>query len=156
MFNKINTSTSKTSDKQDIYTKNVQPSTQNKLAPSILGADFTVIGDIKTKGDVHIDGRVDGNITANGVMIGEKGTVVGKIIARSARIRGNVTGKVDAIKIELTETASVKADLTQDQLIVANGAFFDGKCNRKTSITAKKEPIRTEHNNINTSKGLVK
>lgn len=156
MFNKINTSTSKTSDKQEIYTKNVQLSTQNKLAPSILGADFTVIGDIKTKGDVHIDGRVDGNITANGVMIGEKGTVVGKIIARSARIRGNVTGKVDAIKIELTETASVKADLTQDQLIVANGAFFDGKCNRKTSTTAKKEPIRTEHNNINTSKGLVK
>jgi cytoskeletal protein CcmA (bactofilin family) len=156
MFNKINTSTSKTSDKEEIYTKNVQPSTQNKLAPSILGADFTVIGDIKTKGDVHIDGRVDGNITANGVMIGEKGTVVGKIIARSARIRGNVTGKVDAIKIELTETASVKADLTQDQLIVANGAFFDGKCNRKTSTTAKKEPIRTEHNNINTSKGLVK
>ena len=57
-----------------------------------------MIGDIKTKGDVHIDGRVDGNITASGVIIGEKGTVVGKIIARSARIRGNVTGKVDADK----------------------------------------------------------
>ena len=103
MFNKINTSTSKTSDKQEIYSKKAQPSIQNKLAPSILGSDLTVIGDIKTKGDVHIDGRVDGNITANGVIIGEKGIVVGKIIARSARIRGNVTGKVDATKIELTE-----------------------------------------------------
>ena len=152
MFNKINSSTSKTLDKQEIYTKKVQPSTQNKLAHSILGADLTVIGDIKTKGDVHIDGRVDGNITANGVIVGEKGTVVGKIIARSARIRGNVTGKVDAVKIELTETSSVKADLTQDQLIIANGAFFDGKCNRKTSSTVKKEPIKTEHNNINISK----
>ena len=152
MFNKINTSTSKTSDKQEIYSKKAQPSIQNKLAPSILGSDLTVIGDIKTKGDVHIDGRVDGNITANGVIIGEKGIVVGKIIARSARIRGNVTGKVDAVKIELTETSSVKADLTQDQLIIANGAFFDGKCNRKTSSTTKKEAIKTEHNNINISK----
>ncbi len=152
MFNKINTSTSKTSDKQEIYIKKSHPPVQNKLAPSILGSDLTVIGDIKTKGDVHIDGRVDGNITASGVIIGEKGTVIGKIIARSARIRGNVTGKIDATKIELTETASVKADLTQDQLIIANGAFFDGKCNRKTSSKLKNEQIITEDSNINNTK----
>ena len=152
MFNKINTSTSKTSDKQEIYIKKSHPPVQNKLAPSILGSDLTVIGDIKTKGDVHIDGRVDGNITASGVIIGEKGTVIGKIIARSARIRGNVTGKIDATKIELTETASVKADLTQDQLIIANGAFFDGKCNRKTSSKLKNEQIITEDSNINSTK----
>lgn len=152
MFNKINTSTSKTSDKQEIYIKKSHPPVQNKLAPSILGSDLTVIGDIKTKGDVHIDGRVDGNITASGVIIGEKGTVIGKIIARSARIRGNVTGKIDATKIELTETASVKADLTQDQLIIANGAFFDGKCNRKTSSKLKNEQIITEDRNKNSTK----
>jgi cytoskeletal protein CcmA (bactofilin family) len=152
MFNKINTSTSKTSDKQEIHIKKSHPPVQNKLAPSILGSDLTVIGDIKTKGDVHIDGRVDGNITASGVIIGEKGTVIGKIIARSARIRGNVTGKIDATKIELTETASVKADLTQDQLIIANGAFFDGKCNRKTSSKLKNEQIITEDSNINNTK----
>ncbi|MEN9018227.1 MAG: polymer-forming cytoskeletal protein [Hellea sp.] len=152
MFNKINTSTSKTSDKQEIYIKKSHPPVQNKLAPSILGSDLTVIGDIKTKGDVHIDGRVDGNITASGVIIGEKGTVIGKIIARSARIRGNVTGKIDATKIELTETASVKADLTQDQLIIANGAFFDGKCNRKTSSKLKNEQIITEDSNKNSTK----
>jgi len=152
MFNKINTSTSKTSDKQEIYIKKSNPPVQNKLAPSILGSDLTVIGDIKTKGDVHIDGRVDGNITASGVIIGEKGTVIGKIIARSARIRGNVTGKIDATKIELTETASVKADLTQDQLIIANGAFFDGKCNRKTSSKLKNEQIIIEDSNKNSTK----
>lgn len=152
MFNKINTSTSKTSDKQEIYIKKSHPPVQNKLAPSILGSDLTVMGDIKTKGDVHIDGRVDGNITASGVIIGEKGTVIGKIIARSARIRGNVTGKIDATKIELTETASVKADLTQDQLIIANGAFFDGKCNRKTSSKLKNEQIITEDSNKNSTK----
>lgn len=152
MFNKINTSKSKTSDKQEIHIKKSHPPVQNKLAPSILGSDLTVIGDIKTKGDVHIDGRVDGNITASGVIIGEKGTVIGKIIARSARIRGNVTGKIDATKIELTETASVKADLTQDQLIIANGAFFDGKCNRKTSSKLKNEQIITEDSNKNSTK----
>lgn len=101
---------------------------------------------------MSIDGRVDGNITASGVIIGEKGTVIGKIIARSARIRGNVTGKIDATKIELTETASVKADLTQDQLIIANGAFFDGKCNRKTSSKLKNEQIITEDSNKNSTK----
>lgn len=112
-------------------------------APSILGRDITITGDIKTDGDVQIDGRLDGNIQAGNVTIGEQGAVNGKISAKNVHIRGKITGKVDANVVELSETANVQADLVQDQLMIANGAFFDGKCARKsastTSISAAKK-----------------
>lgn len=101
--------------------------------PSILGSDIIITGDIKTDGDVQVDGRLDGNIKAGNVTIGEQGAVNGKITAISVHIRGKVTGKVDAGTVDLSETANVQADLVQDQLMIANGAFFDGKCTRKSN-----------------------
>ncbi len=107
-------------------------------APSILGSDLLITGDIKTDGDVQIDGRLDGNIKAGNVTIGEQGAVNGKIAASTVHIRGKVTGKVDANSVDLSETANVQADLVQDQLMIANGAFFDGKCTRKTGAAPAK------------------
>ena len=106
--------------------------------PSILGSDLLITGDIKTDGDMQIDGRLDGNIKAGNVTIGEQGAVNGKITAMTVHIRGKVTGKIDANSVDLSETANVQADLIQDQLMIANGAFFDGKCTRKSGATPAK------------------
>lgn len=101
--------------------------------PSILGRDLVITGDIKTDGDVQIDGRLEGNVHAANLTIGEYGSINGKVTAGTVHVRGKVTGKIDATIVELSETANVQADLIQDQLTIANGAFFDGKCSRKSS-----------------------
>ena len=129
MFNKSNpTPTAKVDTKKKVPTVKA-PSTG---IPSILGKDIIIAGDIKSKGDVQIDGRLEGNIIANDVMIGEQGAVNGKISAVRTTVKGKVTGKIDSGTVELSETANVQADIIQDHLVVANGAFFDGKCARKS------------------------
>lgn len=115
----------------DAAAKKVSPRNVN-TAPSIFGRDIVITGDIKTDGEVQIDGRLEGNIVAAIVTVGEHGAVNGTIKADKVHIRGKVQGKVNAISVELAETANVQADLTQDDLSIANGAFFDGKCSRKT------------------------
>ena len=132
MFNKTNSS-SNAPAAPEAPSKKSNPVRSNAV-PSILGKDLVITGDIKTDGDIQIDGRLDGNIKAGNVTIGEQGAVNGKIIAQSLHVRGKVTGKVDSLTVELAETANVQADLTQDQLMIANGAFFDGKCTRKSSM----------------------
>ena len=109
-------------------------------APSILGSDLVITGEINTDGDVQIEGRLDGNIKAGTITIGETGSVNGKIMAGTVHVRGKVTGKIDATTVELAETANVLADIVQDHLSIANGALFDGKCSRKskTAGTAPK------------------
>lgn len=132
MFNKTN-SPSGTPTATKTQTPTSAPRMSSNNAPSILGRDIVITGDIKTDGDVQIDGRLDGNITAGTVTIGEQGAVNGKIVAQNVHIRGKVTGKVESLVVELSETANVQADLIQDQLMIANGAFFDGKCARKSA-----------------------
>ncbi len=101
--------------------------------PSLLSQDLVITGDIKTDGEVQIDGQLDGNLTAGRILIGEHGAVNGKIVATNVIVRGKVSGKIDASSIEFSETANVQADLVQDKLMIANGAFFDGKCARKST-----------------------
>lgn len=100
--------------------------------PSILSRDLVITGEISTDGDVQIEGRLEGNVKATTLTIGEQGAVNGKITAGTVLIRGKVTGKITATTIEMAESANVLADLVQDNLTIANGAFFDGKCTRKT------------------------
>lgn len=129
-----NTSPSASAQSAQKKASNVTPTQARSAAvPSLLSSDLIITGDIKTDGEVQIDGRVDGNISAGKVTIGEQGVVNGKIVCAIIQVRGKVTGKIDAMSIDLTETANVQADLVQDKLIIANGAFFDGKCTRKSS-----------------------
>jgi len=136
MFNKTN-SQSTPANADSPQKKPVQRSMTPTSAPSILARDLIITGDIKTDGEVQIDGRLDGNIKASVVIVGEQGAVNGKIACDSVHVRGKVTGKVDATSVELSETANVQADLVQDKLVIANGAFFDGKCSRKTTAPTK-------------------
>jgi len=135
MFSKSSGSTTSASD-QALQKKasNTAP-TQNRSAavPSLLSSDLIITGDIKTDGEVQIDGRLDGNVIAGKITVGEQGAVNGKIVGALVMVRGKVSGKIDAMSIELAETANVQADLIQDKLVIANGAFFDGKCTRKSS-----------------------
>lgn len=135
MFSKNNQSSATPTSNSPVETSR-KPSTSTRTkgsnAPSILSRDLVITGEISTDGDVQIEGRVEGNVKATTLTIGEKGSVNGKITAGKVLIRGKVTGKINATTIEMAETANVLADLVQDHLTIANGAFFDGKCTRKT------------------------
>lgn len=120
------------------------PSRTSSNAPSILASDLIIKGDLKTDGDIQIDGRVEGNIKASGVTVGEQGFINGKIAAVKVLVRGKITGHISAKSVELADTANVQADIIQDELMIANGAFFDGKCSRKSApITQGKAATET-------------
>ena len=141
MFNKTNNPNGTSTTSKPASTAAPQRATPIS-APSILGRDLIITGDIKTEGEIQIDGRLDGNVTAGVVTIGEQGAVNGKISATNVHVRGKVSGKIDSISVELAETANVQADLIQDQLVIANGAFFDGKCARKTAATTSIKDVK--------------
>lgn len=136
MFSKSNSPS--TPSVPEVNIKKASTPRSSSAVPSILGSDLTITGDIKTDGDIQIDGRLEGNVKAGNVTIGEQGAVNGKISAESVHIRGKVTGKINANSVDLSETANVQADLVQDQLVIANGAFFDGKCTRKSGAPTLK------------------
>ncbi len=120
------------------------PARSGMTAPSILGNDLVITGEINTDGDVQIEGRLEGNVKAATLTIGEQGIVNGSITAGSVYIRGKVTGKIDATIVEILETANVLADIKHEQISISNGAFFDGKCKRKTKSSSTPSVTQTK------------
>ena len=57
------------------------------------GTDIT--GDIKSTGDIRIDGTLSGNLSTKGkVVIGPTGKVKGEIICKNSEVSGSIEGKI--------------------------------------------------------------
>ena len=57
------------------------------------GTDIT--GDIKSNGDIRIDGSLTGNLNTKGkVVIGPTGKVKGEVICKNSEVSGIIEGKI--------------------------------------------------------------
>lgn len=97
---------------------------------TLLGAGSEFKGQINAKGTVRIDGKIEGNVSSeDGVIVGEKGTVKGNVVAKTALISGKVTGNIQASKrLEVTPTGQLQGDIATPRLAIAEGVIFKGNC----------------------------
>ena len=105
-------------------------STKGKPAASVLAADLTITGNIKTTGDVVVEGIVDGDIRAHLLTVGETATVRGEIVADDVVVNGRVVGRVRGIKVRLTSSARVEGDIIHKTIAIESGAHFEGSVQR--------------------------
>lgn len=96
-------------------------------ARSVLGADLRITGEITSAGSVEVLGEIDGNITANGLIIGQEGRVKGSISAHTVEVKGKLDGKVGCDSFTLRSTAQVKADVRTNSIVIESGAEIDGR-----------------------------
>jgi len=94
---------------------------------SILGPDLVVAGDVFSKGELRVDGDIDGDITGNRVIVGEKARVAGNVLAEELIIFGHVMGLVRGGRVSLQSTSRVEGDVYHQLLILEQGAYFEGK-----------------------------
>jgi cytoskeletal protein CcmA (bactofilin family) len=99
---------------------------------TVVGDETTVEGKVSSKGNLHIDGRVVGEIFADDtVIIGPSGNVEGNIEARTILVGGTVKGNVRASdKLEIQPQGTIHGDIFTPfgHLIILEGARLEGKC----------------------------
>ena len=59
---------------------------------------------------------------------GEKAEIHGEILADDITVRGRVTGRIRARKVQLSATSHVEGDILHEAFSVEAGAFFEGNC----------------------------
>ncbi len=116
--------------------------TKSKPAASVLAADLTITGNIKTTGDVVIEGIVDGDIRAHLLTVGETATIRGEIVADDIVINGRVIGRVRGLKVRLTSSAQVEGDIIHKTIAIESGAHFEG------SVQRQDDPLQTNREAI--------
>ncbi|MBT0668814.1 polymer-forming cytoskeletal protein [Novosphingobium profundi] len=94
---------------------------------SMLGADTAITGDIEASVDLHVDGRVTGDITCSSLVQGIESTITGAIRAESVRIAGTVKGTIAARDVVIAQSAKIEGDVAYDSLTVEQGARIDGR-----------------------------
>lgn len=104
-----------------------RPSVSGGSTFSVIGSDVTIRGDVEASADLHIDGRVEGDIKCASLVQGESSTVEGAIEAETARIGGSVSGSIAARELVVLRTARINGDVHYDALTIEQGAEVEGR-----------------------------
>ncbi|WP_417243266.1 bactofilin family protein [Celeribacter sp.] len=106
------------------------PAAKPKAAVSVLSTDLTITGNLKTTGDIQIEGTVEGDIRAHLLTVGETATIRGEVVADDVVVNGRVIGRVRGLKVRLTSTAKVEGDIIHKTIAIESGAHFEGSVQR--------------------------
>jgi len=115
-----------------------------KPNPSALSSDLMIRGNLKTPGDIQVEGQIEGDIRAHLLTVGEGATVKGEIVADDIVINGRVIGRVRGLKVRLTSSARVEGDIIHKTIAIESGAHFEGSVQRQEdplNTTAKPRPL---------------
>ena len=118
------------------------PASAPKAKPpaSVISQDLHVIGNVKTTGDIQVEGTVEGDIRAHLLTIGESATINGEVIADDVVINGRIVGRVRGLKVRLTTTARVEGDIIHKTIAIESGAHFEGSVQRQEDPLSKSSP----------------
>jgi cytoskeletal protein CcmA (bactofilin family) len=94
-----------------------------------IGPSFVISGELLSSEDTIIEGRVDGQVQIKGapLTIAPRGNVRADVRAVRVLVEGQLKGSISASeRIELTASAQVEGALSANQVIIIEGARFDG------------------------------
>ena len=112
---------------------------------TIIGRGTELQGDFTAKGSARIDGKVDGNVVVEGMLVvGAGASIAGNVSAKDVLVGGEVNGNINVSgKAELTATARVFGDITTTVIVIDESAVFQGKCDMNQTAPDRKSRAAT-------------
>jgi cytoskeletal protein CcmA (bactofilin family) len=102
----------------------------SKMVPSIIGEDLTIRGNVISKGEVRVDGEIEGDIRCGSLLLGDKAQVRGGVTAEDIVVRGRIIGSIRGLRVTLQGQCHVEGDIFHQGLAIEQGAYFEGKSRR--------------------------
>ncbi len=94
---------------------------------SIIGGDVAITGNIEASIDLHIDGKVEGDIACAALVQGPESRIIGHVIAKNARIGGVIEGSISAEELIVEASARITGDVSYETISIATGGMIDGR-----------------------------
>lgn len=96
---------------------------------SKIGKGTKVSGKLHFRGPVRIEGEAEGEISGDEIVIAAGAVVSARISAAKVSIAGVFSGEVTAReRVELMATARAQCTISTPNLVLNEGAQFDGDC----------------------------
>lgn len=104
--------------------------TDNNSTINLISTGTDITGDVKSSGDIRIDGSLKGNLNTKGkVVIGPTGKVNGEVFCKNSEVSGVVEGKITVGQLlNLKASSKIVGDIVTAKLSIEPGAIFSGYC----------------------------
>src|SRR5262245_16329720 len=109
----------------------------SKMVPSIIGEDLSIAGNVTSKGEIQVDGEIQGDINCGSLLLGDKSQVIGGVMAEDVVVRGRVVGSIRGLRVTLQAQSHVEGDIFHQSLAIEQGAYFEGKSRRSDNPLAE-------------------
>lgn len=129
-----------------MFSKKPQTTAQpvlNGKPETVIGANTSFVGTLKSDGNIRIDGSVEGDVEILGnLIIGETGRVIATVKAQNVHVSGAVKGEITAVEqLEISPTGKVWGDIMTAALHIEPGGLFRGQSAMTTTVD---EPLLLE------------
>lgn len=104
--------------------------------PLVLDRRVRLIGTLLFDGEVHLAGRIEGEVRCRKLQLSEHGSVKGDIVAEHAVILGEVVGSIYAVHLMLGAACTVEGDIYHRHLVLEKGCYFEGRSRRDSDPIA--------------------
>ncbi len=108
---------------------------------NLISNGTEITGDVRSQGDIRIDGVLIGNLSTKGkVVIGNTGKVKGEVTCKNSEVSGVIEGKINVSQLLTLKNAStINGDIITNKLSIEPGARFTGNSNMSDGNGLKTE-----------------
>jgi cytoskeletal protein CcmA (bactofilin family) len=102
---------------------------------SCIGSGMSIVGNIECNGPAQVFGRIEGELRASDLLIGDGAQVEGTVIAQDVTVCGHVKGTIRAVRVKLQEGGAVEGDIFHRSLSIDENSVFEGSSRRVENPT---------------------
>jgi cytoskeletal protein CcmA (bactofilin family) len=97
------------------------------LSISTIGEDLTITGNVTSKGELHLNGQVQGDVHCVALVLGESAQLEGSVVAEDVMVRGRLIGSISALTVTLEAKSHVEGNIFHKSLSIEQGTYFEGE-----------------------------
>jgi cytoskeletal protein CcmA (bactofilin family) len=110
--------------------------TATKSGPeSRIGSGMSIVGNVQCNGPAQVFGRIEGELHASDLLIGEGAMIDGSVIAQNVTVCGHVKGSIRAVRVKLQNGGAVEGDIFHRSLSIDENSLFEGSSRRVENPT---------------------
>lgn len=114
-----------------MFLKTKTSTTKKDTSFTVISKHMHILGNIVHEGGtVDFNGALDGNLRCETLTVRPDGAINGEITANTVMVYGKVNGLIKAKNVHLYSGSYIEGIVMHEQISIEDGAFLDGKCKR--------------------------
>jgi cytoskeletal protein CcmA (bactofilin family) len=112
-----------------------EPTTTKSGPDSRIGSGMSIVGKIECNGPAQVFGRIEGELRASDLLVGDGATIDGSVIAQNVTVCGRIKGTIRAVRVKLQNGGVVEGDIFHRSLSIDENSLFEGSSRRVENPT---------------------